>query len=310
MIKIKHKRYKGLLNTKIYMVEADYNIFYKYMAINNNTLKVLKNQELYFSHTSKFNDPFDSKLDLTWSGSIEDWNSSDFFIEETLAETKVIMDSFIKNGIFEENNGLYRLLQPDEGFQTIIEKKQSKMNFPSPRVCCFSTNKKSILMWSHYADRHKGICLCFKSKQMIDNGNVLILDSDPHTFFPVEYNKNLPKQVNMLNWESEALLSFFKTKHLEWKYEDEYRLILWEDVDFQGKSTCTKRFSKEGLEGIIFGLNTPIEKIKEVHDIIKSNYLQEGIKVNFYKTQEIKGKYTINAKKIDNLDKYIQKYGK
>ena len=73
MIKIKHKRYKGLLHTKIYMVEADDNIFYKYMAINDNTLKVLKNQEFYFSQSSEFNDPFDSKSDLIWKGNMEDW---------------------------------------------------------------------------------------------------------------------------------------------------------------------------------------------------------------------------------------------
>ena len=111
----------------------------------------------------------------------------------------------------------------------------------------------------------------------------------------------------MFNWESEALLSFFKTKHLGWEYEDEYRLLLWEN-ELNGK--FTKSFRKEDLEGIIFGLNTPIEDIKKIYEIIKSNYLQEGVKVNFYKAQEIKGKYAINIEKIDSLDKYLQKYGK
>ena len=32
-----------------------------------------------------------------------------------------------------------------------------------PKICCFSTDEKSILMWSHYADYHKGICLRFRA---------------------------------------------------------------------------------------------------------------------------------------------------
>jgi len=28
-------------------------------------------------------------------------------------------------------------------------------------VCCFSLDPKSILMWSHYSDNHKGVCLKF-----------------------------------------------------------------------------------------------------------------------------------------------------
>ena len=279
------------------MVEADYNIFYKYMAINDNTLKVLKNQELYFSHPSEFNDPFDSKSNLIWKGNMEDWirfyskrdNENPIVVRNIISEN-------IKKGILKKKNGY--ISQENNGLKTVLD---------YPRACCFSKVKNNILMWSHYANDHKGICLCFKSEQ-IDNGNFLILDSTPQFLFPVKYDENIPKQVNMFsNYDSKELLSFFHTKHLSWKYETEYRLILF-SKDFHGK--FTKSFRKEDLEGIIFGLNTPVEKIIEVYDIIKSNYLQQGIKVNFYKTKEIKGKYAINAKKIDSLDKHIQKYDK
>ncbi len=172
------------------MVEADPNLFFKYSVIDENTFKVLKNQELYFSHTSEFNDPFDSKTDLIWCGKYEDWNRI-FFENKNIAEIKRIIDNGVKDGIFEENNGFFLLRQPDEGFQTIIEKMQSKMNFPSPRVCCFSQEKNNILMWSHYANRHKGICLCFKSKQTIDSGNVLILIIIPRSSAAVGTNHSV-----------------------------------------------------------------------------------------------------------------------
>ena len=307
-MKIKHKNYKGLLNTKICMVETDLNLFFKYMAINENTLEVLKNQELYFSHSSEFNDPFDSKLDLIWKGKMKDWIR--FYLKREKINPIVVRNIIrdcIKNGILKKKNDDIILHPQNKGFKTINEKMQFKDNLDYPKACCFSKDKNNILMWSHYANEHKGICLCFKSEQ-IDNGNFLILDSTRHLLFPVVYDENLPEQVNMLsNYEPENLVAFLRTKHSSWEYETEYRLILWEE-DFHGK--FTKIFRKEDLEGIIFGLNTPMEDIKKVYDIIKSNYLQEGIKVNFYKAQEIKGKYAINVKKIDRLDNHIKKYGK
>ena len=299
MIKIKHKRFKGLLHTKIYMVEADSNLFYKYRAINDNTLNVLKNQELYFSHSSEFNDPFDSKSDLIWKGKMEDWIR---FYSKYENKNPIVVKNFInetiKKGLLKKKKGYIQPSQKNTGLKYLLD---------YPRACCFSKDKNNILMWSHYANEHNGICLCFNSEQ-IDNGNFLILDSNPHLLFRVVYDENLPKQVNMLsNYEPEKLVAFLHTKHSSWEYETEYRLILWGE-DFHGK--FTKSFRKEDLEGIIFGLKTPIEDIEKVYDIIKPNYLQEGIKVNFYKAQEIKGKYAINIKKIDSLDKYIQKYDK
>ena len=303
---MKHKSYKGPLHTKIYMDKEDPDIFFKYLTINENTLKVLKNQELYFSHPSEFNDPFDSKLNIIWRGKIEDWISfNSKYGNQNPIEVKKIISDYIRNGILKEKKGDILLNPQDKRFKTINKNMQLEESLDYPRVYCFSRDMNNILMWSHYANEHKGICLCFKSQQ-IDNGNFLILDSSNHYLFPVVYDDNLPKQVNMLsNYDPKELVAFLRTKHSGWEYETEYRLILWEE-DFNGK--FTKSFRKEDLEGIIFGSNTPIEDIKKVYDIINPNYLQEGIKINFYKAQEIKDKYAIHIKKIDRLDKYLQKY--
>lgn len=40
------------------MVAEDTNLFLKYRTINENTLLILEKQELYFSYSSEFNDPF------------------------------------------------------------------------------------------------------------------------------------------------------------------------------------------------------------------------------------------------------------
>ena len=51
-------------------------------------------------------------------------------------------------------------------------------------ICCFSFNPKSILMWSHYTNNHKGVCLKFDYKQDIEGFRVSS---------PVEYVEEYPK---------------------------------------------------------------------------------------------------------------------
>jgi hypothetical protein len=292
------------------MVEEDSNIFFQYRKVDTHTLEALENHELYFSNPSEFNDPFDSKLDLIWKGDITDW--SRFFLNHGVndpIEVRFLIKENHKKGILKKKGSDYLLNPHNKKFKTINKNLQSE-DEDYPRICCFSKTKKNILLWSHYTNGHKGICLCFKSEK-IGSGNFLILDSNPEILLPVNYNEKnneeLPKQVNMLSkYDPEELAAFLLTKHSLWVYEEEYRLILWDGF----KDKFTKSFRKEDLEGIIFGIKTPIEDIKRIYDILKPNYLDAGIKVNFYKVQEMQDKYTIKIKKIDLLDKYLKKYNK
>lgn len=265
------------------MVEEKTNIFFKYRAIDDNTIKILENQEFYFSKSSEFNDPFDSKLDLIWRGKREDWRL--FYIKHGVTDSfefRHIMAQSIKNGSLKRKKGEF-LLDPDKkAYKKLRKDVQLNGNLEFPRVCCFSQENNNILMWSHYADEHNGICFCFRSKR-IEGGNFLVLDSDDYLLFPVAYQEDMPKQVNMLsNYEHEELAAFLYTKHFMWEYENEYRLIMWPE-DFKSKNQFTKKFRKQDLEGVIFGLNTPIEDIRQIYDIIDKNYLQEGFRVNFFK---------------------------
>lgn len=304
----------GLLSIKFCMVTEESNIFYKYRRIDDegNTIKMLENQEFYFSSSSEFNDPFDSKVDLIWRAKKDGWIH---FLSRMGIKNRTKCEQIIKenlnNGVLKNKKDEY-LLNPNKiAFKALKEKVQINDKPNYPRACCFSKDNDSILMWSHYADEHKGICFCFRSKR-IENGDFLFLDSDPdpHLFFPIIYQEGMPKQVNMLsNYEPEELVAFLRTKHFNWEYENEYRLIMW-PTDFERKDKFTKKFRKQDLEGIIFGLNTPIEDIKRIYEIVCKNYHEEGFRVNFYKAQEIPKKYALHIKKIDRLDQYLKKYGK
>jgi hypothetical protein len=92
---------------------------------------------------------------------------------------------------------------------------------------CFTANDQSLLMWSHYADHHKGAILTF------DSDNVpSILDRAK----PVRYITDFPQDDNLIEtvtshlkraFDGESLIErTLLTKSQEWSYEQEYRVIV------------------------------------------------------------------------------------
>ena len=80
-------------------------------------------------------------------------------------------------------------------------------------ICCFTTKIDSTLMWSHYADHHKGICLEFAT-----NNDVVC------AALKVEYCDEYPF-LDLSDDSAEQNLLPLISKSSNWAYEDEYRLI-------------------------------------------------------------------------------------
>ncbi len=278
-------------------------LFYKYQRIdgfNGNTIRNLIEHQLFFNDTSKFNDPFDSKVNEIFDGTEERWIQNFKEHKFNTAEIKQIL----KQDFIRQRNNRY-VLKPTNKKYRQLYKEYHGCNFGDHnawRVCCFSVTCSNILMWSHYADYHRGICLRFKFLKK-DDEYFLTLGSDEFQLHQIKYDENLPPVYNILDDNSERMSEFLLTKYKDWEYEQEHRLILFPE-DFDGEPI--KKYKKEDLEGIIFGLKTPPDNIKMIYELIDSHYLKYGIRVNFYKAQEIQGKYAIKIKKIDNVIKYLK----
>lgn len=95
-------------------------------------------------------------------------------------------------------------------------------------VACFSTKNDSVLMWAHYADSQKGICIAYDFNQWEQRALQRKL------LFPVVYS-DIPVDVSDLVGDQnhtiaeypvdEALLCAAINKSAVWKYESEWRLI-------------------------------------------------------------------------------------
>ena len=74
-------------------------------------------------------------------------------------------------------------------------------------LICFCEHWHNPLLWSHYADRHRGICLGF--------------DVDDRGLKPVNYAKERSDLKIPLTKENADELLY--TKYRDWKYEEEWR---------------------------------------------------------------------------------------
>lgn len=117
---------------------------YKFQKLKGQTLRNLKNDIPYFCAPASFNDPFDC------SGWVNDSKVAD------------IISMYLKA----QNIPINSVNVFSKDVPMILEKRfgeyQSKI-LHNRGCSCFSKTNKDNLMWSHYADGHKGICLKFDS---------------------------------------------------------------------------------------------------------------------------------------------------
>lgn len=93
----------------------------------------------------------------------------------------------------------------------------------SSGLLCFSTKWSNPVMWSHYADRHRGLCLGF------DVADVSV--------GPVSYSgQRLAVEIENLSSPHDLSVDYVRkilfTKYAHWQYENEYRgFVTLEEID-------------------------------------------------------------------------------
>lgn len=217
---------KLFLKTEI--ENRSYIYLYSFRRFNEYSLADLINNEITVSPSKNMNDPFDSIINL--------WGS-----EEQLKES-CKKEKHIKN--FSKSFDYFRI-----------------------RSFCNGDTEKALeelLMWSHYADEHRGYCIKYKlSKHFIKQDEN---DSFEHMFLkPIIYRKDEDK-VDISEMTTINTDLAFATKHESWGYENEVRLIVYnpnkEDA-FYGipldKDSC--------IEAIYFGCRCEQKTINTIKNL-------------------------------------------
>jgi len=124
-------------------------------------------------------------------------------------------------------------------------------------MCCFAGTGKSILMWSHYADYHRGVCL------------ELSLGIAEQHLWKVTYDDRLTKFsiMDMLGNRDSA----FARKSKCWEYEEEYRLM------YPGTVARAQTMPPGLVRRVIVGMAMPASKRDALFSWIARN--APGVKV-------------------------------
>lgn len=130
------------------------------------------------------------------------------------------------------------------------------------RICSFAATYEHPLLWAHYADAHRGICIEFDASSIDDFGFAL----------PIIYSATYPT-FNVFKGSALQAIALLTTKAAFWEYEKEYRLVGREPYNsWEGAKVHLKTFSfpKERITGVILGCQIDSERRDLVKDWIGS----------------------------------------
>jgi len=182
-------------------VEPGKILIYKYIDFNGG-ISLIQNQSFKFSNPNNFNDPFD-------------------LYEELIDFSK--QDTDFENGNLsrKEKRRIQNTPLQTKTKYLKTEWKKQRINYG---ISCFSKIYDNILMWSHYADKHDGICVGF----LVDINK---LQQDDFWAFAIDYKTDftpLPYYNKDNQDRLKMLTQYLSVKAEFWSYEKEIRLINFE----------------------------------------------------------------------------------
>jgi len=221
----------------------------------------LVSKKMRFASPMVFNDPFELTPRIEKA-------SDDLLLDRLMAE-HLVEDYFQKVG---SKKGLNREESSREYFAEEVPKrflkhqnheywsgkaKKLKLELLETfskrfRLLSCSHRDDSILMWSHYADKHRGIVLEFEVDELISG-----LPLSTYAY-EVRYRTSPPTMSalhdDLASFDA-ALNHVLSTKALEWSYEEEVRIKLLAPSHLASHEPHDKPFTPSSIKRVIVGLN-------------------------------------------------------
>jgi hypothetical protein len=243
------------------------NNLYHYQPYNTATHKpdwlrrTVEHDEIYFSNPKDFNDPWDCrprynedalndpaycKRLVDWLDAVaRKWAASGF--DESAHERRI--------GELRSNPSLLKahLVKAADAREKDIHQRL--------RVYCLVPRANCPLMWAHYADKHRGVCLEFSRDEKVFDGTYKVV-------YCAEYPAFDPGEREI----SQILLPLI-TKSDDWKYENEFRIIAQERASATPHNTLITENNYFGLpakmlKSIIVGALIPESDEAEIRKMV------------------------------------------
>ncbi|PKH87869.1 DUF2971 domain-containing protein [Colwellia sp. Bg11-28] len=261
----------------------------KFTTLNKNIINSIYENNLWHARVDTLNDPFEFYFNF-----IKELPNSTGDLCKLMDESNYWVKPHL---IVQEKEAALQLLassRESEVRHSIINKlieheKLLKIQMQTLCVCSLSEAYDEPLMWSHYGDGMRGICLMFDKEKL--KGSSL-------EFEKVEYENTPPKldffkqYKKYKNNEEMDLGKFLLTKHTGWTYEKEFRSVSFKVNENINQLGFLKKLNKNSLKAIIMG-----SKISQVDKSLLIT-LSEKFGFELYIAQANTENYSVDIKEF------------
>lgn len=247
---------------------------FKFRDDSERTLELLRTREAFFPFPSQINDPFDCKFPVSFD--CTEYQIFSWIAKLPIADPQkqVMFDSYKKGQL------------DNEAILDWYRKDQSRIS----TIYCLSEVNDNQLMWSHYSNGHKGICVGFETHvfakslclrfddPLLRRMGDLYLDGYIPTF-KVTYLSNRPAPYNVFTGNYEDIKPHITSKSDIWCYEKERRIA----ASYLQLQTQKLRFDRSSIKDVYFGASSSERFISDVLNILKKEYWTKGHDVRVYR---------------------------
>jgi len=224
---------------------------YKYRVWSEKFHKTLLTKgEIFLASPAQFNDPFDSSLPFR-------------YIEKELTEENIFRK------LLDVGRKAWPDLTEEELHSRSYERQKSgvfqngdywkefhddfKRNIHSTfGVISLTSKNDNLLMWAHYANSHKGMCIGLDRN--------IIYETISGTIGPVNYARHFP-EMSLFDNTPANIIKMLNTKSEHWSYEDEYRLTKIHSAN------KVYTLPPEAITQIVLGCNMPMKEKEEIYKL-------------------------------------------
>lgn len=230
----------------------------RYQAIGEDLNSSLRNCYLWFSDPLAFNDPYDCNLETGIECTF--YEICEYVLEENLRQGRNVD----YKSIHKTAKDLF--CNPQE--RKARSKTGDLITVGNMGVCRFSERNDLLLMWSHYGQKHQGVCLTFDIKG----------DRD---FFKRFYAVEYPEKYPIHNWPRDrgkfhSYRFLIATKSKDWEYENEIRV-----VRNSKNSPFRERveFNPSALAAVHFGYKCSENNISEIKTLLDGKECYKDVRL-------------------------------
>ena len=250
--------------------------------------KIITTQKFRWSSPLLFNDPFDHQtgvkfpfngdeladaLNLAFETAV--FGATDFRpvvatkYGSMLSKLRTIRERLARDDVMDEMRVAGAEIA--KGFQANCDQLNSVLtaDLTHSRVLCLTETPENFVMWSHYADEHKGAVFKLRRLQHLDHRFLIAqrvtYSDEPVTYLPLdEYVAHLIGAVEMEVDPSERILQIAYRKHSNWGYEREWRIHMPLLNEPPGSGFTDMDEPKELFEAVYLGVAVDDQKRSQI----------------------------------------------